>query len=616
MTRTACRSFSGVRSGLGLAVALLLLLPSPLAAAPGWVREAISMPSTSPDSAAARVRWDSRELEFRGDGLWREWHRRVVEIRDPETAPAAARAIVSYRTDSMQLREFRAWLVGPDGRETPLGNDEAVEVAILDETIFNEGRRRVLTPTGAVQPGSFFAWESRVDERTPFQEYGVVISAEYPVEECTVSLRTRRDDVVRYWTRGVAPDSSSDGSGEHRWSYRRLRGDSTAGKDAAPVTELMVKVVPPETGPIPALSSWVDVARWLAEIAESSPVDTAVIAGAAREAVRDAVSLDDSLRVLADLTQSVRYVSIAMGIGSGGGYRPRPAAQVLTTRYGDCKDKSNLMRALLSSPRDRIAPHGTERRSVVAGPSGVAVPSPLQSLHSRHLRERILGFQRRRHSPPLGTVVAVRSHRRVSAPGVPAGGRSGKLGASRGPGLRAARSDTGHPRGWCPRGPARPDERGRRRSDPRSPDRDRDRHRGSAVPCGVPIGPRNAQPERGGSSGEGGAGFRGRPRWAGGTRIEADLAASGGIEHLPGGLLLVTPARFFSTLPYPAGMDQRAATQGGEWRERLVLRSGPGLAVDAISDPVTMESPTGRFEQIATAGEIPWSSSGHSAWKR
>ncbi len=337
------------------------------------------MPSTSPDSAAARVRWDSRELEFRGGGLWREWHRRVVEIRDPETAPAAARAIVSYRTDSMHLREFRAWLVGPDGRETPIGNDEAIEVAILDETIFNEGRRRVLTPTGAVQPGSFFAWESRVEERTPFQEYGVVVSAEYPVEECTVSLRTRRDDVVRYWTRGVAPDRSSDGSGEHRWSYRRLRGDSTAGKDAAPVTELMVKVVPPETGPVPVLSSWVDVARWLAEIAESSPVDTAVIAGAAREAVRDAVSLDDSLRALADLTQSVRYVSIAMGIGSGGGYRPRPAARVLTTRYGDCKDKSNLMRALLSSLG--IESHLMVLNAEASWPVPLEWPSPLHFNH-------------------------------------------------------------------------------------------------------------------------------------------------------------------------------------------------------------------------------------------
>jgi hypothetical protein len=51
------------------------------------------------------------------------------------------------------------------------------------------------------------------------------------------------------------------------------------------------------------------------------------------------------MRALAKFLQhDIRYVAIEWGIG---GYQPHPAADVFTSRYGDCKDKATLMSALL-----------------------------------------------------------------------------------------------------------------------------------------------------------------------------------------------------------------------------------------------------------------------------
>ena len=61
------------------------------------------------------------------------------------------------------------------------------------------------------------------------------------------------------------------------------------------------------------------------------------------------------------------------------GYRPRPAAQVLTTRYGDCKDKSNLMRALLSSLG--IESHLMVLSAEASWPVPLEWPSPLHFDH-------------------------------------------------------------------------------------------------------------------------------------------------------------------------------------------------------------------------------------------
>jgi hypothetical protein len=62
------------------------------------------------------------------------------------------------------------------------------------------------------------------------------------------------------------------------------------------------------------------------------------------EVVTGARTLDDSLRALHRwVAQDFRYVSLSLGIG---GYRPRLPAEVLDTKYGDCKDKATLFIAL------------------------------------------------------------------------------------------------------------------------------------------------------------------------------------------------------------------------------------------------------------------------------
>src|SRR5207247_8302256 len=57
----------------------------------------------------------------------------------------------------------------------------------------------------------------------------------------------------------------------------------------------------------------------------------------------------DRIRAVARFIQSLQYISIDIGVGRGNGYRPHLAADVLKKAYGDCKDKANLMRALLKA---------------------------------------------------------------------------------------------------------------------------------------------------------------------------------------------------------------------------------------------------------------------------
>jgi len=99
----------------------------------------------------------------------------------------------------------------------------------------------------------------------------------------------------------------------------------------------------------PAFKGWPDVSRWLTAIAEPQAEITPEMAAKVRELTAGAGTEYDKIRALGHYVQKVRYVEIAMDLAHNGGVRPHPAGQVFTKQYGDCKDKANLLRAMLKS---------------------------------------------------------------------------------------------------------------------------------------------------------------------------------------------------------------------------------------------------------------------------
>ena len=73
------------------------------------------------------------------------------------------------------------------------------------------------------------------------------------------------------------------------------------------------------------------------------------IAAKARELTANSTTELERIRAIGTFVQNLQYISIDIGVGHGNGYRPRPSSTVLSRGYGDCKDKANLMRALLRS---------------------------------------------------------------------------------------------------------------------------------------------------------------------------------------------------------------------------------------------------------------------------
>jgi transglutaminase-like putative cysteine protease len=178
----------------------------------------------------------------------------------------------------------------------------------------------------------------------------------WPNNSFTIARTIPRTIYVEDWRETVLLPKSMQGMADHHdLTYAREEREdgvlhSWTYRQTAPLTEDRRQVSGYDKGPRLFLSTFRDVAE-LAE-AYSHFIDgkadvTRRIAALAEQLTQDVSDRREQARVIYDwVTTHIRYVSIHLGRG---GLEPHEADLVLANGYGDCKDHSVLLKALLAA---------------------------------------------------------------------------------------------------------------------------------------------------------------------------------------------------------------------------------------------------------------------------
>jgi Transglutaminase-like superfamily len=110
-------------------------------------------------------------------------------------------------------------------------------------------------------------------------------------------------------------------------------------------------IAPSASAPLRSYTRWSDVSRWLTDLHEPQVIVDDAVAAKARELTADAKTELEKIQAIGRFVQNIQYISIDIGVGRGNGMKPHASTQVLSKAYGDCKDKANLMRAMLRALR-------------------------------------------------------------------------------------------------------------------------------------------------------------------------------------------------------------------------------------------------------------------------
>ena len=335
----------------------LFILTTPASTAPGdetpaWVQQAATMKIPVYDKdVPAVVLLSEQSTTVSSDGKTNEVFNFAVRILRRE-GREWAEAGVGYVPDSSKVKDFRAWLIRPNGETKRYSKDDIVDVAARLNDVYNEYRFKRISGEDDADTGAVFAYSYTLEDRSVFSQSDWRFQSSLPVVNSRYNLTLPEGWRAEGLTFNHPKIDAKVNGTNYSWELSNL--PPVPDEPLSPslshlVPRLAVSYFPPANAQlsIKTFANWGEVATWMAELEDPQVIVDDALARKSYELTALAKTEYEKIRAIAHYVQNIQYISIQTGVGRGGGYRPHASNEVFAKAYGDCKDKANLMRAML-----------------------------------------------------------------------------------------------------------------------------------------------------------------------------------------------------------------------------------------------------------------------------
>ena len=373
----------------GLAVVLALAAASLSAEVPEWLLKAarVSNP-TALSGAPAVVLLDETVVTVRPDGFESRVQRYAVRVLN-RSGRESARGKLFYTDKQDTVQKASAWVIRAGKEVRPAEKREWKDLtAAGNGAVYSENRMRTVEYVDFVLIDDVFGFETCVEGMPLVAQEGASWGSELPVVAARFTLQLPANWSVAALVDGPLAASLRATTGPRTWTWELLdspyRPDEPAMSDFARLdARLMVNLVPSagQQGKVPrGFRSWAELAEWETQLHVGQCDSDAALTATVRKVTAGCPDALSRIRAISLYVQHLRYVGVYSGLSKGFGYRPRKATEVHAKGWGDCKDKANLMRAMLHEI-------GIESSMVSAQAGGGreladAWPSPYQFNHA------------------------------------------------------------------------------------------------------------------------------------------------------------------------------------------------------------------------------------------
>lgn len=321
---------------------------------PQWLQEAarLSTPAYDIKDVSAVVLRNEESITVESGGTVTRTVRFALRILVREgRREAIARAV--YETDSEKVRDIGAWLIRKSGPNKNYGKKETVDVAMVANDLYNEARVKYISAEEEAAEGDVFGYEIVTQQKQIFSQFHFEFQERLPVMFSQFNLNLPGGWKAESVTFNKAKVEPSINGTTYVWELRDLQPinfEAGSPRLSSLSPRLAVSFFPPQgtATRIRTFANWSDVARWMSEIEDPQMTVDDALAAKAHDLTDNLKTEFEKIRAISKYVQQVQYISVQIGLGKGGGYRPHTSTEVFAKSYGDCKDKANLMRAMLS----------------------------------------------------------------------------------------------------------------------------------------------------------------------------------------------------------------------------------------------------------------------------
>ncbi len=337
---------------LAIAVAIVAASVSALAGdeAPAWLKQAAAQAvPVYPEGTPAVVLVDESTITVADDGRTTAVARYAVRVLIREGREYCV-VRVPYMPGSGKVRDFKAWHIR-DGQTKAFGKGEVADVTGSVDDTFSEARVAAMSLSDEAESGSVVGFEYVQEDRPLLAQDEWSFQSRLPVISSRLTLVLPagwQANGVVFNHEAVEPKVSGS-----TWVWE-MRGLPPIPPESAapPVTNLAPRLAYAYQSPSGSraglsFSSWPAVAQWSTTLVAPQAAPNDALASKAKELTSGSTTELDRIRAIGRYVQGLTYISIQTNLAKGGGYKPRAAVDVFARSYGDCKDKANLMLAML-----------------------------------------------------------------------------------------------------------------------------------------------------------------------------------------------------------------------------------------------------------------------------
>lgn len=250
---------------------------------------------------------------------------------------------ISFSPPEENLEILACEILKPSGNVEKIDPDSIREVNQKTWAEYEVPSRKIFSIPG-IAPGALLHIHFRRSWKhfpLPHVCFEIGLGGKVPVLKTTIEVRLSDKSAFHFaWrdTQGADPKIESRKYSQiYRWELARadaVRPEPLTAPHHEPA--LLISTFP----------DWADFSGWVRRLIKLANDPTPEIAEKARELTTGATSETEKARALFEFVTSLRYVAVPLGVNS---FRPHAAANVFRNRFGDCKDKANLLNTMLGT---------------------------------------------------------------------------------------------------------------------------------------------------------------------------------------------------------------------------------------------------------------------------
>lgn len=320
-----------------------------VARVPEWAKPHLSADATGfADTDSALLLFESADVRYITPDRIRRIYRGILRVRT-EPGRAEAKCVYPFNPDTEKVISANAWVVSPDGRRS-----DDFSTSQFTQSPLHVGRhywtqQRVIGLVAQkILVGGALAWEFQIESQTGISDINWTFRSGLPVLLSAIEVTPFAGAKLEWHATDlrIEPPVPGAAPGGLRWERRRLR---------PPAGDRPERFLPePQWLSIRVASadgrsrSWADIAAIASAVIEPRIVVSPDVQRQADVRVAGKTSRWERIRALTEFVQKdIAYLAVSIDKDYLAGYRPHMPSDVLKNRYGDCKDKSALLAALL-----------------------------------------------------------------------------------------------------------------------------------------------------------------------------------------------------------------------------------------------------------------------------